>query len=101
MPLTLRARQEGALLSGRRGIKSITQSKARANTCFSTTESAMKALGGRGWPVLPTDQLSSPASSAPGQVAGVRSALPLLLVNTSHQLLLPAAGEFGIKYLMG
>ena len=61
----------------------------------------MKARGGRGWPVLPADWLSSPASSAPGQVGGVHSPLPLLLVNASYQLLLPATGVSGIEHLMG
>lgn len=61
----------------------------------------MKASGGSGGQFCPQSGYRAPASSVPGQLDGVHSPLSLLLVSASHQLLLPATGEFGVKYLTG
>ena len=63
-----------------------------------TRRRQVEAAGGQ---FCPQTGYRAPASLVPGQLDGVHSPLLLLLVNASHQLLLPATGEFGIKYLTG
>lgn len=78
-----------ALLSGRQGSNPSHSLKHVLTHVSVQRETRYRRKLGQGWPVLPTDRLASPSSSAPGQVAG--SLASLLLINISA-LLLPAAG---------